>query len=140
MKSLKIFILSLIVPLTAYTQDTLQEKTVSTKDSCQDIQFYHEKLINGVFFQRDLLYSIYQLDSKLLDIKDSRIEEYQKLDTLQENKAASLEKVISNNEIIIADWTKLYKKEKRRKTWSTIGFSVSLGALGGLFVYRELTR
>lgn len=87
-----------------------------------------------------MLYSIYQLDSKLLDIKDSRIEEYQKLDTLQEHKSDSLQLLSSNKDIIIANWTKLYKKEKRRNKWSTIGFSVSLGAIGGFVIYRELTR
>lgn len=87
-----------------------------------------------------MLYSIYQIDSKLLDIKDSRIEEYQKLDTLQERKADSLNLVNSNKDIIIADWAKLYKKEKRRKNWSTIGLSTLSGVIGGLFIYRELTR
>lgn len=86
------------------------------------------------------MYEIYQIDNTLLDTKDSRIAEYQNLDTLQEHKVDSLQSLSSNKDIIIADWTKLYKREKRRKTWSTIGFSVSLGAVGGLFVYRELTR
>lgn len=87
-----------------------------------------------------MLYNIYQIDSKLLDIKDSRIEEYRKLDTLQERKADSLEKVITNKDLIIEDWTKLYKKQKRKDTWRTIGFSTAFGVILGYSVYREFKK